>query len=63
MAAMIAGSAGLVAVVEAFSWGVLVAMVVGHPLEGGDKRTTFFSETKSRFDKNKEMMKGSKGKE
>ena len=31
---MIAGSAGLVVVVEAFSWGVLAAMVVGHLFEG-----------------------------
>lgn len=60
---MIAGSAGLVVVVEAFSWGELAAMVVGHPLEGRRQKDAFFySETKGRFDKDKEMMKGSKGK-
>lgn len=61
---MIAGSAGLVVEVEVFSWGVLAAMVVGRPLEGRKERQgrLFYSETKSRCDKNKKMMKGSIGK-
>jgi hypothetical protein len=37
---MTAGSVGFeVAVVEAFSWGVLAAMVAGHPLVGGGRRS------------------------